>query len=269
MTERTSDDYLTLVDDLAAEHAALQAVIAPLSEAEWSALTPAEGWTIADSVLHLALTDEVAALAATDPAGFEAYRQQRASGVDAFAANRSRPAAEILHMWQTQRQRLLDALRPLDAKQRVTWFGPPMSAMSHATARLMETWAHGQDVLDTLGVERADTARLRHIAHLGVRTRAYSYTQHGLTPPANDVFVALCGPDGAEWTWGTPSAADRVSGPARDFCLVVVQRRHLDDTQLRVEGPHAREWLLIAQAFAGRAGAGRQPRATPPAPSPP
>jgi uncharacterized protein (TIGR03084 family) len=134
-----------------------------------------------------------------------------------------------------------------------------MSAMSHATARLMETWAHGQDVLDALGAERMPTARLRHIAHLGVRTRTYSYRQHGRTPPETDVHVALAAPGGGTWTWGDPMAPDRVSGPALDFCLVVVQRRHLDDTDLQVEGPHGREWLLIAQAFAGRAGAGRQP----------
>jgi uncharacterized protein (TIGR03084 family) len=134
-----------------------------------------------------------------------------------------------------------------------------MSAMSHATARLMETWAHGQDVVDGLGLERPPTARLRHIAHLGVRTRAYSYQQRNLTPPATDVHVVLEAPDGGTWTWGDVAAPDRVTGPALDFCLVVVQRRHLDDTALRVEGLHAREWLLIAQAFAGNAGAGRRP----------
>ena len=133
-----------------------------------------------------------------------------------------------------------------------------MSAMSHATARLMETWAHGQDVLDALQLERPPTTRLRHVAHLGVRTRAYSYQQHGLNPPATDVHVALTAPGGGVWTWGDPGAVDHVTGAVVDFCLVVVQRRHLDDTELQVEGPHAREWLLIAQAFAGRAGAGRQ-----------
>jgi uncharacterized protein (TIGR03084 family) len=101
--------------------------------------------------------------------------------------------------------------------------------------------------------------RLKHIAHLGVRTRAYSYRQHGLTPPEADVRVELTAPDGAIWVWGDAAAVDRVSGPALDFCLVVVQRRHVADTDLVCEGPHAREWLEIAQAFAGTAGAGRSP----------
>ena len=253
------DDYTRLVEDLAAEHAELDGLVAPLSEAQWSLPTPAEGWSIRDTVLHLALTDEAARLAAADPAGFEAYRQQRRGGADPFQAGRSMPPADLLDVWRTNRQELLEALGQLDARARISWFGPPMSAMSHATARLMETWAHGQDIGDALGVARPASPRLRHIGHLGVRTRAYSYGQHGLTPPASDVRVELVAPGGDVWTWGDPAAPDRVSGAATDFCLVVVQRRHLDDTDLVCEGPHAREWLLLAQAFAGQAGAGRQP----------
>jgi uncharacterized protein (TIGR03084 family) len=257
------DLYASLLEDLAAEHADLDAVVAPLPQANWTRATPAEGWTIGDTILHLALTDEVAALAADDPAGFEAYRQRRrASGVDPFQTHRGMSPEQLLAMWRKNRQRLLDALHSIEQKRRITWFGPPMSATSHATARLMETWAHGQDVVDALGIDRPATPRLKHIAHLGVRTRAYSYTQRGLTPPASAVYVELDAPGGEVWTWGTSDSAeaeDRVTGPALDFCLVVVQRRHLDDTHLTYQGPHAREWLLIAQTFAGTAGGGRQP----------
>jgi uncharacterized protein (TIGR03084 family) len=70
------------------------------------------------------------------------------------------------------------------------------------------------------------------------------------------VHVALTAPDGTWWTWGD-DAADAVRGDALDFCLVVTQRRHLDDTDLSVTGPVARQWIAIAQAFAGPAGAGR------------
>jgi len=252
--------YRSLLDDLAAEHADLDAVVAPLTEAGWSRPTPADGWSISDTILHLALTDEVAALAASDPAAFDAHRQQRrVSGRDPFVSHRGMPPAQLLALWRKNRQRLLDALAIIDGKRRIAWFGPPMSATSHATARLMETWAHGQDIVDTLGMERGATPRLKHIAHLGVRTRAYSYIQHELTPPSNDVYVELDAPGGEVWTWGASDVEDRVSGPALDFCRVVVQRRHLDDTDLRYDGPHAREWLLIAQTFAGTAGRGRQP----------
>ena len=256
-----TDLYRLLLNDLAAEHAELDAVVGPLPETEWSRPTPAEGWSISDTILHLALTDDVAALAAADPDAFEIYRQGRhASGVDLFQSHRGTPAGELLALWRKNRRTLLEALASIDERRRIAWFGPPMSATSHATARLMETWAHGQDIVDALGLDRAATPRLKHIAHLGVRTRAYSFTQHGLTPPSNDVRVQLDAPGGGVWTWGEPDAEDRVTGPAPDFCLVVVQRRHLDDTDLTYDGPHAREWLLVAQAFAGTAGSGAKPR---------
>jgi len=54
-------------------------------------------------------------------------------------------------------------------------------------------------------------------------------------------------------------AADRVTGTALDFCLVVTQRRHPADTGLVASGPAAEGWIAIAQAFAGPPGPGRTP----------
>ncbi len=156
---------------------------------------------------------------------------------------------------------LLDAFGGLVGTERLEWYGPPMSATSSATARLMETWAHGQDVVDAVGA--ADrwpaTDRLRHIAHLGVRTRSFSYAVRGAEPPDADVRVELAAPSGDTWSWGDPAAADRIAGPAVDFCLLVTQRRHRDDLALEVVGPSAEEWVTIAQAFAGGVGSGRAP----------
>ena len=135
-----------------------------------------------------------------------------------------------------------------------------MSPASFATARLMEYWAHGQDVVDALGLEREPTTRLRHICHLGYRTRGFSYVNRGRQPPAGDVRVELVAPDGDTWSYGDPAATDRVTGSAHDFCLLVTQRRHRADTGLVAEGPLADEWLSIAQCFAGPPGGGRQPR---------
>jgi uncharacterized protein (TIGR03084 family) len=136
-----------------------------------------------------------------------------------------------------------------------------MSPASFATARLMEYWAHGQDVADALGVRRTPTARLRHICHLGLRTRGFSYSNRGLTPPDVPVAVELEAPDGSTWTYGEPSAQERVTGTAEDFCLLVTQRRHRGDTALVASGTTAQEWLGIAQCFAGPPGPGRAPRA--------
>jgi uncharacterized protein (TIGR03084 family) len=134
-----------------------------------------------------------------------------------------------------------------------------MSARSFVTARLMETWAHGQDVVDALGAERAPTERLRHVAHIGVGARPFSYAANRREMPDAGIRVELLAPSGETWTWGPEGAVDTVRGPALDFCLLVTQRRHRDDVALMVEGSAADEWLDIAQAFAGPPGEGRRP----------
>jgi uncharacterized protein (TIGR03084 family) len=163
----------------------------------------------------------------------------------------------LLAAWRAERIALADVARATDPSDRVPWYGPAMAARSFITARLMETWAHGQDIADALGVTRVPTTRLRHVAHIGVRARPFSYMIHSRPVPDEPVFVSLEGPDGARWEWGEP-AVNRVSGSALDFCLVVTQRRHVDDTGLTVEGAAAAEWIGIAQAFAGAPGAGRR-----------
>lgn len=126
-----------------------------------------------------------------------------------------------------------------------------------ATARLMETWAHGQDIVDALGVQRVATDRIRNVAHIGVRTRDFAYLIRDLTPPDEPFRVELAGPSGDLWAWGPDDAAQHVVGPALDFCLLVTQRRHRDDLALVATGLEAERWLGIAQAFAGPPGAGR------------
>ncbi len=120
----------------------------------------------------------------------------------------------MLAWFDEARDRLLESFRPLDPKERVPWFGPAMSAASSLTARIMETWAHGQDVADTLGATREPTARLRHVAHIGVGARAFSYAANGREQPQDPIRVELTAPDGDVWTWGPEDAADRVTGPA-------------------------------------------------------
>ncbi len=132
-----------------------------------------------------------------------------------------------------------------------------------ASARLMETWAHGQDVADALAVPRTPTARLRHVARIGVRARDYAFAVRGLPAPSGEFRVELVPPDGGEpWAYGPQDAADRITGPALDFCLLVTQRAHRADLALTATGPDADRWLDIAQAFAGPAGPGRAPGAT-------
>ncbi len=255
-------DLLALCDDLAAEHEGLDRIVAPLGEPAWDVATPAEPWSVRDQISHLTFFDEQATTAATAPAEF-AESLKAISDLDTFingplAHGRALRPDEVLQGWREARQASLVAFRRLDPSSRVPWFGPPMSPMSFVSARLMETWAHGQDVIDGLGVERAPTPRLRHVAHLGVRARAFSYSAHGKEPPAEEVRVELVAPDASRWTWND-SAEQSVAGSALDFCLLVTQRRHRDDTDLVATGPLAHEWLSLAQAFAGPPGEGRKP----------
>lgn len=254
-------DLPGLVADLDAETDDLLALVAPLAAEDWERPTPAAGWRIRDQVGHLAYFDDAAVDALVDPDRFRAAAAAvMARGPDfpdqVAADARSLPAAEVLAWFTAARARLLAAFAGADPGARLPWYGPDMSAASAVTARLMETWAHGQDVADALGVERTPTARLRHIAHLGVATRAHAYRLRRRDVPATAVHLALDAPDGAVWTWGEADAPERVTGPAVDLCLVVTQRRHLDATAL-VATPGARDWLLIAQAFAGAPGPGR------------
>ncbi len=253
-----------MVGDLRAESDELDALVRDLGPKGWATLTPSPGWTIAHQVAHLAWTDEIAWLAATDVDGFHT-EVQRAMAAGAFETYVDRTAAEgatrpdLLAHWRERRARLATALADVPHGVKLPWFGPPMSATTMATARLMETWAHGQDVADALAVTREPTARLRHVAHLGVRTRDFAFLVRDLPRPADQFRVELTGPAGERWAWGPEDAAQRVAGAALDFCLLVTQRRHRDDLALAAEGVDAEAWLDTAQAFAGPPGNGRSP----------
>ncbi len=263
-----ADVVAGLLAELQEESADLDRLVAPLDEAGWHTATPSPGWDIADTIAHLGSTDDAAYRALTDPPGFADWLQNVvAVDVGGFLEHQVDPAremscADLLQWWRDGRARLVAAASAADPSERVAWFGPPMSLPSFVTARLMETWAHGQDVVDVLGADRPPTMRLRHVADISVRARKWSYTVHGVELPSTGVRVELDAPDGSVWTWGEPGEPDLVTGPALDFCLLTTQRRHRDDVALTATGPHAEEWLGIAQAYAGPPGEGRPAQAS-------
>jgi uncharacterized protein (TIGR03084 family) len=245
--------------DLTAEAAELDDRVAGLDATGWRSPTPAAGWTIAHQIAHLAWTDRIALLAMRSP---EEFAQEAAalwnvddSPVDTAAAEGARrPPADLLADWRTGRRRLQQALLTVPAGGRIEWFGPPMSAASMATARLMETWAHGLDVAEALDQRPEPTDRVRHVCHLGVRTRDFAYAMRDLTPPAEPIRVELTGPSGDRWTWGPDDAEQSVTGEAYGFALLATRRRHRDDVDVRAVGADADRWLDIIQAFAGPPG---------------
>ncbi|MEX2291568.1 MAG: TIGR03084 family metal-binding protein [Mycobacteriales bacterium] len=257
-------DMAQLTDDLAAESGDLFRLLSRLEVDDWDRPTPAAPWTIRDQVTHLAFFDDISTLAATDVARFEREATELTALGEDFAAvvaqRRQDRAGPVAAAWlQRSRSEYLQVFRGLSPSQTLPWFGPPMSAASSVTARLMETWAHGQDIADTVQVGRTPTSRLRHVAHLGVRTLAWSFTVQGRPAPDRAVRVELAGPDGETWRWGPEDAEDRVLGSAEEFCLVATQRRHRGQTGLQATGPVATAWLDIAQAYAGPPGPGRPP----------
>ena len=253
-----------LLGDLAAESDRLRAAVLPLDDSGWHTPTPAEGWDVATQVAHLTWTDEAAVLAARaargDKDGWDALVLAALEDPDGFVDRAARevadvPPEDLLARWDGAREALAEALRGVGGK--LPWFGPPMSPASMATARFMETWAHGLDVYEALGAVPEPTDRVRHVCHLGVRTRDFAFRAHRLEPPADDFRVELTAPSGAVWSWGPEGATQRVSGPAYDFARLVTQRTHRADTGLEAVGEDADHWLGIAQAFAGPAGGGR------------
>ena len=253
-----------IISDLEAEQAALGTVLDALSTADWDTPTHAPGWSVRDQVSHLASFDEAASRAMTDREAFVAEVRTVLEGASDLegpylARGRSMAPGGVLDWWRTASGALIAKARNVDPKARLPWYGPDMGAASFITARLMETWSHGLDVLDVVDSDRPDTDRLRHVAFLGVRTRANSYIAHGRQPPSTPMRVELTSPSGEKWVLGDEGAADVIRGTATDFCRVVTQRRHVSDTNLEACGSAAEEWMAIAQAFAGPPGQGRRP----------
>jgi uncharacterized protein (TIGR03084 family) len=255
------------VDDFLAESDALHALLEPLADAHYARENQFRGYTVHDVVAHLHHWNWAADLSLRDPQAFALFAKQV---TEAMVGGRRLPeiadewleglrGRALLEAWRSFYTGMAERFAAADPRARVQWMGPDMSVRSSITARLMETWAHGQELYDLLGVERVDGDRIRNIAQLGVRTFGWAFVNRGLEVPAEKPYVRLRAPSGALWEWNEPREDERVEGSATDFCQVVTQVRSLADTALRVTGPTAGRWMAIAQCFAG-------PPADPPEP---
>jgi uncharacterized protein (TIGR03084 family) len=250
-------DVRDVLADLVAEQESLDDIVVSLTPDQWSLPTPSPGWSVADQIGHLTYYDGTATLAIVDPEAFAkemarlfANAEQSADDVT-LGRYRAMTSDDLLAAWRANRHALAAAGAGLDNDTRVAWYGPSMGAKSFLTARLMEAWAHGQDIVDAVGATREPTDRLRHISQLGFITRGWTYVNRGLDVPPTPVRVELTSPSGDNWRFGPDDAEESVVGPALDFCLVTTQRRHVDDTDLVVTGASARDWMEKAQLFAG------------------
>ena len=242
--------------DFLAETQALGRLLAPLPDAAFSEATQFKGWTINDVIRHLHFWNRAAGLQLTDPGELQQMiaGAMGAGGMRVFERETIPATGQALREdWLATAEDVAAQFAKADPKARLKWAGPDMSARSSITARLMETWAHGQEVYDHLGVERVDDDRIRNIAHLGVSTFGWTYQVRRMEAPPVAPYVRLMAPSGAIWTWGEEGAANSVTGSATEFCQVVTQVRNVADTKLVVHGPVATQWMGMAQCFAGKA----------------
>lgn len=252
-------EIVELVRDLRAEAEVLRLLVEPLADADWLTPTPAPGWSIADQVIHLGLFDQRALWSMTDVERFaDDLENLMSSRTDIHQQERVRTHPNLLQWWVDGNDSLCASVQLLSPDTRCQWYGPSMSVASMVTARIMETWAHAHDIADALHAAVHPTLRLRHIAHIGVRARPFSYAAHRRELPVGEVSVRLNASDGTIWRWGD-DASNSVTGDALDFCQVVTHRRHVSDANLEIKGELAHDWMSIAQAFAGPPGEGRQP----------
>jgi uncharacterized protein (TIGR03084 family) len=259
---------MTIFDDLAAEQERLEKILSGLVEAQWTSPSGAEGWTIADVVLHLAQSEEgVEVTTARRPlrAGLGAVA---GTTTDEWAAERVRleraAPAEVFARWQRARQAALAAVRAADPDQPLEWVTGPVKPATLATTRLAEHWAHGLDITGPLGIEFPDTERLRHIAWLAHRTLPYALSLAGQPPVA--VRCELTGPDGTgpdgpspegpaldgadTWRFGPADAESAITGTAGEFCRVAAQRLDPAKSGLRASGPHGATALRVLRTYA-------------------
>lgn len=255
-----TDGLRTLVDDLSAEADALDGLLAGLTPERWLTASPADGWDVRDSVSHIAIGNELALECVTQHRvpklmqdGLEAILEgevaAKAFELRMLGRGRQMSAADVHTWWRTGNRALCDALLDADPVARLPWGPNRMSPASFTTARVMETWAHGLDCFDAVGVEPMYTDRLRHVADLSVRALPYAFMINGLEAPGA-VRLELEAPSGGTWSVGPSDAPTVIRAVASDWCRVAVHRNRGDErSRLRGEGPDAHDVIKYVQAY--------------------
>ncbi len=235
-------------------------------EARFDEKTQFKDWTANEVLHHLHFWNYAANLSLIDEPAFVDLLGKVMSGVSSggmrpFEAEwcKNEKGHALLNTWRSFYTEMSDRFKEADPKKRLKWAGPDMSVRSSITARLMETWAHGQEVFDHLGAERQEADRIKNVAVIGMNTFGWTFVNRKMEVPTDIPYVRLTAPSGEIWEWNEPSDTNKVEGDAVDFCRVVTQVRNIKDTSLNVVGDVATQWMSIAQCFAG-------PPEDPPAP---
>jgi uncharacterized protein (TIGR03084 family) len=244
---------------LAEQQAETNSLLAGLATGDWARPTRCEGWTVADVVLHLAQSDEMAV--ASVRGAFPTRHQSSVTGwgggssVDESVAlmverERGATASDLLARWSTAADHLTGLLKDMDLSTRVRWVAGYFSARTLATTRLSETWIHTGDVAAAVGVVPPATERLKLIARLAWRTLPYAFDHDGTTP-SGPVAFRLTAPSGEQWEFMPEAAAvTTISGPAAELCEVAARRMDPSATSLTGEGPDVARVLALVRTYA-------------------
>ncbi len=242
-----------ILADLVAEQQGLDQFLQSIDYRRWSTATPAAGWDIRDQVSHLASGEELAFGAIDEGvAAVTAVLKEHAT-IDSFTAagvkrGREMRPGQVIEWWRHSRADVVDALSRMTGAERIPWLAGDMSAKSFATARLMETWAHGLDIHAAVDSDPVDTTRLRHVAFLGWATLPFAFKESGEDYPA-PIRVELRAPEYQKWVFGPEDAEQVIRGEAGEWCRVVVRRVDAKDTELEATGEVAARALRIAKAY--------------------
>jgi uncharacterized protein (TIGR03084 family) len=249
----------SIVSALAEQQDELAGLLADLDDEGWSRPSACEGWTVADVVLHLAQTNEMAIASARGDLPGAMARFMEAVPVTTgdvdegaalmVAAQRGSPPRAVHERWARSCTDLRDALLACEPGDRLTWVVGDLAARTLGTTRLAETWIHTGDIADGLGVRLEPSDRLWHIARLAWRTIPYAFDRAG-EPRPGPVAFQLVAPSGADWSFGEPSAATVIRGSGHDLCRVASRRVPAGETDLVSEGPDGESVLRLIRTWA-------------------
>jgi uncharacterized protein (TIGR03084 family) len=248
-----------VLDALRQQHAELAGLIEGLDAVGWQRPTRCDGWTVADVVLHLAQTDELALASARGrfAAGLDVLAgglEPRGNVDDGAAAmvarDRGMPGEQVGGRWRAGAKALDETLAASDPHRRVRWVSGELSTHTLATTRLAECWIHTGDVAEALGVVQEPTDRLQHIARLAWRTLPYAFARadRRLSGP---VAFDLEAPSGGRWRFAPDDEPTTViTGLGADLCLVAARRTDPAATSLRADGPDGAAVLELVRTYA-------------------
>jgi uncharacterized protein (TIGR03084 family) len=258
MTTSEQSHLAQQVADLRSEGEDLSNLLDTLTPTDWDRTTTFKDWTVYDVIAHLHFSDHMGVTTMKSGDAFKALMADvGGSGLTMSDYTRrwlgELPASDLIERWRGLFAEMCDRLEAMDPDERLTWAGPGMKPRMFTTARQMETWAHGWELYDLLGLTRQHTDRIKNIATIGVRTFGWTFVNRNLEVPSDIPYVRLTAPSGVTWEFNDSEAPNLVIGDAVEFCQVVTQVRNIADTTLEVIGDSATRWMAIAQCFAGAA----------------